>query len=414
MKKLYVFCFAALMLIAFTAPAMAETKIGGIAFVDFLYWDRDAETIAGGVAEGAATAEDDNSNLSIKVNSISRLYARWTNEDNVGLYIEYGLGGQAANGNQANIRHIYGWWDVNPSFSIMAGHSTTAFSPLTPNLIMGTDSGLHVIGFGYGEFYSGRFEQVRFSFNLPEKMGRIEFNLIDPNVNGTLTASPGEAIATDAVGVTANNDTVIPRLELTAALYFGAFRLYPGIFWQEQTFDNLVGDDSITSIGYTLGFAWGTGPFTIEAEYQAGQNWGNARGVTYNTSAGTTSPSQINDALVYSRGGKTQIEDTDQWAGWVDLGFKAGIATIHLVYGMQNAERDAVTGVSGDVDATSTMYGISVPMDLAKGFRLRPEFFIFDNGDDNEIGKTAGGASTNAEYDHGKEMYLGVQFQITF
>ena len=43
MKKLFIFGIAALLLVAFTVPAMAKVKIGGIIFTDFYYLDRDEE-----------------------------------------------------------------------------------------------------------------------------------------------------------------------------------------------------------------------------------------------------------------------------------------------------------------------------------------------------------------------------------
>jgi hypothetical protein len=70
---------------------------------------------------------------------------------------------------------------VNPNFTIMAGKSTTPFSPLNPSQLMGTRSGsLNIIGVGYGDFYSGRFAQVRGTFKFG-KMGRVELALVDPN-----------------------------------------------------------------------------------------------------------------------------------------------------------------------------------------------------------------------------------------
>jgi len=54
------------------------------------------------------------------------------------------------------------------------------------------------------------------------------------------------------------------------------------------------------------------------------------------------------------------------------------------------------------------MVGLSVPITLAKGFSLRPEFMWYDDGDLKQNGP--GGSST----DLGKYSIYGVQFQITF
>ena len=63
----------------------------------------------------------------------------------------------------------------------MAGKSTTPFSPLDPSQLLGTRSGsVNIIGVGYGNFYSGRFAQVRGTFKFG-KMGRVALALVDPN-----------------------------------------------------------------------------------------------------------------------------------------------------------------------------------------------------------------------------------------
>jgi hypothetical protein len=94
----------------------------------------------------------------------------------------------ATSSNGVSLRHAYGWWDINPNFTIMAGKSTTPFSPLNPSQLLGTRSGsLNIIGVGYGDFYSGRFAQVRGTFKFG-KMGRVELALVDPN--GTVRIQP--------------------------------------------------------------------------------------------------------------------------------------------------------------------------------------------------------------------------------
>ncbi|MFP3912703.1 MAG: hypothetical protein ACLFUT_11555, partial [Desulfobacteraceae bacterium] len=154
MKKLFVIGMAALLLVAFTVPAMAKVKIGGIIFTDFYYIDRDKENAAWkGLSDGTTSYN----NTAIQLPNITRLYGRWTNEDNVGMYIEFGLGQGSGStdrstSNDASLRHAYGWWDVNPMFQIMAGKSTTPFSPLNPSQLLGTRSGsLNIIGVGYGD-----------------------------------------------------------------------------------------------------------------------------------------------------------------------------------------------------------------------------------------------------------------------
>jgi hypothetical protein len=401
MKKLLIAGFAALMVVAFTVPAMADMKIGGIVFLDFFYMNEDDNNVA--VFNGTSRdAEDDLSTININVPNITRLYARWTNEDNVGLYIESGIG-QDAGGNENwdagddgyGLRHAYGWWDVTPGFRLLVGKSTTPFSPLTPAQTMGTRSGhLNVIGAGYGEFYSGRFAQVRGSFNLPSDMGRIELTLSDPKPS-TITPTNVDANAL------ADVDAVIPRIDLTAAMYFGALKLYPGVFWQMQSYDNVAaGDDDVTSYGLTFGLSWGTGPFSVEGEINYGENWGLTGSGGY-AGAGLAWGGELTPT-VRANG---DIEDAECLGYWVSLGFKVmPNATLYGTFGQLYVENDGLSDTN-HTDINSTMYGLRFPIDVAKGFRISPEFFIYDDGDDDFNG---------TDTDFGGYWLLGAQFQVTF
>jgi hypothetical protein len=395
MKKLFVLGMAALLLVAFSVPAMADVKIGGIIFTDFYYISRDKESMF-----NPNQGNDSYSNTQIQVPNITRLYGRWTNEDNVGMYIEFGLG-QGGGGidmsssddqNSAVVRHAYGWWDVNPMFQIMAGHSTTPFSPLNPSQLLGTRSGsVNIIGVGYGDYYAGRFAQVRGTFKFG-KVARLEIALVDPN--GVMAA--GQFYPT---GYSANN-TMIPRVDISVPLYLGPVHLYPGILWQRRGVDLPAGstvDNTITTWIGTLGGKLGMGPFALSAEFNYGENWGNTRGL-----AGVSAPARIASASLKAN---NNINNAETYSFWVDLSYKFGPITPSLMYG-QMKTKNKVSGTDLNVEAKSQMYGISVPIDLAKGFRVRPELMWYDDGDlkIDQLGSDK----------LGKYMIAGVQFQITF
>jgi hypothetical protein len=397
MKKLLIFGCAALLLVAFTVPAMADVKIGGIIFTDFYYLDRNEQSA--NYWGGAGVAGDDSfSNTAIQVPNITRLYARWTNEDNVGMYIEFGLGqdgGNTVNSGSAgaSLRHAYGWWDVNPMFQIMAGHSTTPFSPMNPSQLLGTRSGsLNIIGLGYGDFYSGRFAQVRGTFNF-NKSVRLEIALVDPNgVNTGGNYGPWPA--------TYQTDTKLPRFDITLPIYVGPVRIYPGFLWQRRVVDipaGGTGDDSIDSYIGSLGVAAGFGPLFVNAEGNWGKNWGNTRGLI-----GISQPAKISSARILP--GNNDMNDAETYSWWIELGMKFGPVTPTLIYGAMKTKNKLDVDI--DDEAKSQMYGISIPIDLAKGFRLRPEIMWYDDGDYKVTG-------TDSQ-DLGKYAIYGVQFQITF
>jgi hypothetical protein len=405
MKKLFVVGMAALLLVAFSVPAMAEVKIGGIIFTDFYYLNRDKDNLF-----NPQKGQNSYSNTAIQIPNITRLYGRWTNEDNVGMYIEFGLGQGAGSltgslsddGNSAVVRHAYGWWDVSPMFQILAGHSTSPFSPLNPNQLLGTRSGsLNVIGVGYGDYYAGRFVQVRGTFKFSKAI-KLEIALVDPN--GVMSGPFGD----DYPSPYSAQNTLIPRVDISLPLYLGPVHLYPGFLWQRRgvdgaTFGGTTVDDNITTWIGTLGGKFGMGPFALSAEFNYGENWGNTRGL-----AGISGPARLANATLKA---DNNINNAETYSFWVDLSYKFGPIAPSLIYGqMKSKSLGPFVGYSGsqyaESKSMSQMWGVSVPITLAKGFTLRPELMWYDDGDLKVEGQP--------DKDLGKYSILGVQFQITF
>jgi hypothetical protein len=426
MKKLFVLGFAALLLMVFTIPAVADVKIGGIVFTDFYYINRNEENAQyRGVVEADATRADSYNVTTIQVPDITRLYARWTNEDNVGLYIELGLGQDEYGVDDSssagiNTRHAYGWWDITPNFQILAGHHTTPFSPLNPSQLLGTASGsLNIIGLGYGDFYSGRFAQVRGTFRFSKNL-RLEVCLVDPN-NNLRFIDPGD------LGDEVQNNNKIPRFDFTLPIYIGDFRIYPGFLWQRSSVDNTTGvlaasnvDTDLDTYFASLGFRWGIGGFGLAAEGNYGQNIGNTRGT-----AGVSGSTQLTDPVTgdeisiaasnvgLDANGNYFRDDSNTFSGWVDLSYKFGSIVPHVFFGYQKSEGDNLKN-----EGTSMMFGISVPISVAKGMTIRPEIAWYDDGDDNKLDtRTVGYTGTETgtiKQDYGSYFIGGVQFQITF
>jgi hypothetical protein len=407
MKKLLVLAFAALLLIAYSVPVMAEVKIGGIVFTDFYYINRNKES--GAIYEGTNGQQSYN-NTRIEVPGMTRLYARWTNEDNVGMYIEYGLGGSKGSSG-VTMRHAYGWWDMSPMFQLMAGHSTTPFSPLFPSQLMGmNDNSLNVIGMGYGEFYSGRFVQVRGTFRFSKAIS-LAVALVDPN-GGTqyVNAAPAGITPQDY-----QDNTKIPRIDAGASIDVGPVSIKPSVLWSQRTFDKTTTqaqtstlDDKVGVYAASLGVRFGMGPFKLEAEGQYGKNWGNTySGIGANPTARNSGISLFRPTLTADYA----LDDTTCWSYWVDLAFKFGAITPHLIVGQQN-----VSGDKNPMSYQSLMYGVSVPIQLAKGFSVRPEIMFYDDGNDNTAWSngTATQPIGQSKVDAGSYALYGVQFQITF
>ena len=403
MKKLFVIGFAALLLVAFTMPVMAKVKIGGIIFTDFYYINRDKNSYFNPKGEAYTVT-------AIQLPNITRLYGRWTNEDNVGMYIEFGIGqtGGAIDGASDDgvaLRHAYGWWDVNPNFQIMAGKSTTPFSPLNPSQLLGTRSGsVNVIGVGYGDFYAGRFVQLRGTFKFG-KVARLAIALVDPNgVLATGNLHPGSA-----GGI---NNSTIPRIDIGVPLYLGPVHLYPSFAYQHRSYDNPTYggkpiDNNLTSYIGSLGAKAGFGPFGIAVEGNWGKNWGNLRGLAGVSPSVGWNPAGAGTGSIACAtvDASNKIHDAETYSFWIDLSFKFGPVTPHVMYGQQKS-KNVYLVTNNNVEAKTQMVGFSVPIDLAKGFRIRPECMWYNDGD----GAIEGSKST----DFGKYAIYGVQFQITF
>jgi hypothetical protein len=406
MKKLFVIGLAVLLLVVFTMPVMAKVKVGGIVFTDFYFLNRDKENAAyRGVSDGTTSYNT----TAIQVPNITRLYARWTNEDNVGMYIELGLGQDGGNLNQSasngvSLRHAYGWWDVSPNFTIMAGKSTTPFSPLNPSQLLGTRSGsVNIIGVGYGDYYSSREAQIRGTFKFG-KVARLEVALVDPN--GTMAGGSNTSWNAWPIGpwnpasISAQN-TTIPRIDIGLPLKFGPVALYPGVLWQRRAVDNPTGfgggsvDDNVTTMIGSLGVKAGFGPFGAAAEVNYGQNWGNTRGL-----AGVSPAALLAFASLRQ---DNNINNADTYSFWIDLNYKFGPVTPHIMYGQMGTSNKFDTL---KMKAKTTMFGFSVPIDLAKGFRIRPEVMWYDDGDVDIDGMDS--------LKFGSYAIYGVQFQITF
>jgi len=400
MKKIFIILTALLLLVVFTMPAIAKLKIGGIIFTDFYYLDRDKENSYwwwsgnGDTSYGSTT---------LQLPNISRFYAKWTNEDNVGMYVELGLGqdgGRLRNSRSDGVllRKAYGWWDISSDLQIMAGKSTTPFSPLNPSQLLGTRSGTYnIIGVGYGDFYSGRLIQVRGTYKFNKNI-HLALALVDPNGRADVIGSYGPWYGWD--GWSYQSTTRVPRVDIALPITFGNFNIYPSVLYQSRTVDILrpryAGhEDTLVSYVGSLGFKTGYGLFGISAEMNYGKNWANTRGLI-----GVSPSAELAMATMQEDG---RINDAETYSFWIDLSYEFGPVTPHLIYG-QMATKNKFWG--DDIKAKSQMYGVSCPIQLAKGFSIRPEVMFYDDGDIKIAGEK--------DISTGKYAIYGLQFQITF
>ncbi len=179
----------------------------------------------------------------------------------------------------------------------------------------------------------------------------------------------------------------------------GPLSIYPSFLYQHRTVDipaNPGVESNLDSYIGSLGFNVGFGPFAFSGEGNWGKNWGNTRGLI-----GNSMPAMLSSAILDNM--TMKINDAETYSFWLDASYRIGPVTPHLIYGQMKTQ-NAFQGT--DFDAKSRMWGVSIPIDLAKGFRIRPEFMWYDDGDLSIEGVDSFGLGNYAIY--------GVQFQVTF
>ncbi len=364
MKTISIPLAVGLLLSLSSAQVMAKSTIGGIVFLN-TYLDSKVDKV---------TAANDTFNLNLSKANNSRLRIKWNNEDNVSMYYEIALKSSAL-----TVRHAYGKWDFSETGQLLAGDTSTPFAPLNPSVAM-----VHNSGQGYGRVSPGRPSQIRYTYKFLNRNGAIAVAMVDPNKGST--AGPTGT----------SREQSVPRLDIGMAYRTFNWQIFPSLFYHKIDYSNSV--TTVTSTGVALGVKLGAGPLIIAAEYGSGKNWGNTSGSYSGSTAGD------NASALYNVGVKTS--DNNNTGYWIDLGFRftgnESKGVVHFVYGAMSSQASSTTT---NINATSSMFGISVPIDLpyvARGLRIRPEIFVFNNKD-----------SGTTKVDETNTI-VGLQLQFTF
>lgn len=426
MKKFLIVAVAAAFCVGLSGLAMADLKVGGKICFDTYMQNYDAtymgkSDLTPDITGFSETGFENTSNTNLNV--------RWT-DGNFGMYLELAMGSsndqsilQATRDSLHPVDNVftrfsYGWWDFGAG-KLTVGQDNTGFSPLNPMQMCGTGSGqFKFIGLGFGNIYSGRVYQVRGDFKLGET-GSLGIALVDPHGSslgqGLYNTNSGGTHFLWGYQITpaGNEETTMPRIDISAVLKFGPVSVYPGLLYNKKTWDDVAAgqDDTITTSLYSLGVKYAMGPFGVAAEYTAGTNPGDADLLTDGTYAGYGSGSPFPAAIpagVFGTGFDMAavvdstgcVSDTDLSAYWVDLSYKFGYNTIHAMYGSQSIENDSVPYLPFlgpndlKMENTRTWMGLNVWIPLSKHMIVIPEVNFWDYGDrqiegldDVELGK---------------------------
>jgi hypothetical protein len=415
MKKMLIMFGMCVLIVGYAMPSMADVKIGGIIFADAWYEFQDKENSGTG---------DDAARFNVQIPNITRLYGKWSSDSkDVGMWIELGLDANGTNERDVVTRHACGWWQINPLLRITAGQTVTGFSPLLPQQMLGTES-THVnsVGGGFGDVYSGRVPQVRFTLT-PNENVQIDVAFSDPNITSAgfkdvidtgVKDKDNKTVVSEQEGYTYNawgaKDSSLPRIDISAIIKAGPLTLYPGVMFANKTFalkaDAMENaDDSITTYVLSMGAKADFGPICIKGELNYGQNWGNQDFLAIGLEN-----KDFGGAMAI---GDDKIEDTKLYAGWVDAGITLGAAEIHTIMGIQNYANDMESNeADDDFDQTVMMFGFSVPVKVANNFKIRPEIMYYDLGKRENYTENANDSYNDVE--RGSYIIAGAQFQITF
>jgi hypothetical protein len=414
MKKLFIIALAGLVCLAFTSPAMAKLEFSGLFQLDVYYNDISGEAARGGVAQGAVNRHNGTDVVDIDLaNTGNRLYWKYTSDDKKLISYWQLRPLREDDGTAENILEL-GWvqWELSPMFKLRFGKSEQAFAIMSPSITVARDGAAPIVGIGYCNIHGGTAREQVKAYIYPAENIRIEIAAIQPDTdNGEIALFPN-AENGGAGGEAVAEENTIPRFDLAVNFKVANFTIEPSVTYLNQEYDQVrAGDDDEVEIwGAALGVSAGFGPLSIKAEVAFGENLGNGNYV-----GGSVTGSGFGGAVGYADNtGAQRVEDTENLGYWIDLGFKFGPASLHLIYGALEVENDGDPSVSGaneaaagrEFDVKNQVWAVNLPISVAKGWTIKPEIAYMDNDDDAVVN----GVNT----DYGDRFSVGVGFILKF
>jgi len=450
MKKFFIVSLAVLLCLGMTLPAVAKVKVGGMITQDVFYFDQNADRVrsqtrfgGGGVPAYPNPAYNPESKFTVVdfrlPQALNRLNVAYSNDDNtIRGFIEvrggsgfnsdtlrdgrifppfaYQAGNVLRDGNPGNaLVWNYAWidWVLSPKDFIRFGRQTQAFSIRAPNQFMGQNRG-HIVGINFGNMNGGTSRDgVRWYHRFTDQV-RFELAIYDPDNDGAEAIGGFSPQIIGGSIATVIEENVLPRIDITMPLFFGNLSIWPSLTYTKQKYDQVAPgkEDTVDIWGISVAGEYVWGPVSFNGELTFGENLGNGNYV----GAANAVAAGYNPATGAPGWNRMFINDAKVLAWWFDLGWKIGPATIHGIVGNSSVKREddirtanPVTGAAmgTNIDQSMWMYGVSIPISIAKGFTIRPEIMGYDYDTDATVSNTT-------EVDFGKEFCIGVQFQLVF
>jgi len=394
MKKCLIFVIAAALVVAFTMPASAASKVtfSGRANVAY-FWDKLDATA------NRASNFNDTDGAFDEDGQTSAFSARFSDGPITGV-AEFGMGSRITGSDiSVRTRHIYGEYDFG-SFKLLIGQTYEAsFMPFLAGFRGGQG--------GYrGEATIGtRTPMIRARFNVGP--GELKAAIITNKGNSTYrTTIAGAAHATYSgtpatIAAGAETDVTLPKLEVAYSAKFANFGINLCANWNTydivQTSTNKSWD--ITSYAVMGKLDASFGPLQVFGGLYTGQNLSNMGmpGSSVAAFDGVNMRVLDGESFGWSLGAKYQITPS--------VYFAAGYGETEIT------QESAVIGAS-EMQDDSSGYTMHFGITIAKNFDMKIGYAVRDNEDSRAAGTVVG--VVPAARDQGKQKFWGTTFSMRF
>jgi len=415
MKKIMLIALAAVLVVAFCAPAMAATKkvsfYGDIRFNT--YWVKKDSDYFNNYQKMADKSDND---LMWQADFVdSRFGARFM-EGPISANVEIRPTGPSTTG----YRQWWGQWDFGPG-AILVGHTYTPACVTISNSQFDSETGVL-----YGSFMS-RLRTTQIRLTVPFSMGKLVIGLLNnpavaPDVvdsakDAELKQVGKEPNPTDYEDADAyftalkayistysqivakykrnyDTDVKMPEIETCLTLKFSPVQVDLVGAYSRFKYEEVISSasETVTSYFYGARLIVPFGPFSFKALYIAGQNLGNYEDLSTGT---------LNYTKMRWDVSTDKSEDSDYSDYGATLGFKANdMVSLEAGYFYQKTER-----YQKEEDPNAHYY-LMAAITPVKGFTIYPEIGVRDEKDiTDSSGKTR---------DQGKRKYFGAYWKISF
>ncbi|MBF0510499.1 MAG: hypothetical protein HQK57_16455, partial [Deltaproteobacteria bacterium] len=316
MKKLLVACLAVAVCLMLAAPAMAEFKVGFLAYTD-LGWSTKDKMLTVNQKENVT------SNF-LNMPGHSRVYGTFKKE-NVTGYFEIGLGNDELRPRDVNLRKLYGVYHFG-NHQIQAGQTEPIAARFNPPQLMGLGVNNHIIMIGWGNPNYERLPVANYSYSS----GPFTFM-------GGFFAPPGGKVGGSFTAPATGTDMYwnVPGVEMKFAYRSEMFYIAPAVAWGQVKWEGTPDavDNSANCFLVNMPVQINFGLVTFKMNPYIGRN---IEGFTHYVSTAGGFDSGYGRPLLVS--GK--MYDTNEWGGWANLFTKVGIVGVNLMYGRQQYNND--------------------------------------------------------------------------